>query len=141
MSILKWQVNFYSDFSSFFSAITYNSSVVHVVCSSWIFYLEQKDPMKISIFWHFQVFWWKFAKFLMSFSKPQVSFSSNFAWLFSVMKYTPLYFFRSNVVYFAQKGLIKVQIFYFLLLRSNFTKFLLILKQKISFPSNFAPLS
>ena len=29
----------------------------------------------------------------MPFSKPQVSFSSTFKWLFSVMKYTPLYFF------------------------------------------------
>ena len=56
------------------------------------------------------------------------------------MKYTPLYFFRSNVVYFAEKGPIKVQIFYFLVLRSNFTKFLSFLKQKISFSSNFAPL-
>ena len=41
---------------------------------------------------------------------------------------TPLYFFRSKVTYFAQKGPIKV------------TKFLSFLKQKISFSSNFAPL-
>ena len=41
---------------------------------------------------------------------------------------TPLYFFRSKVIYFAQKGPIKV------------TKFLSFLKQKISFSSNFAPL-
>ena len=47
----------------------------------------------------------------MSFSKPQVSFSSNFEWLFRVMKYTPLYFFRSNVTYFARKGTNKVQTF------------------------------
>ena len=32
------------------------------------------------------MFWWKFAKLFVSFSKPQASFSSNFAWLFSVIK-------------------------------------------------------
>ena len=41
---------------------------------------------------------------------------------------TPLHFFRSKVIYFAQKGPIKV------------TKLLSFLKQKISFSSNFAPL-
>ena len=45
----------------------------------------------------------------MSFSKPQVSFPSNFAWLFSVMKDHS--FLRSKVLYFAQKGPIKIQIF------------------------------
>ena len=45
----------------------------------------------------------------MSFPKPEVSFYL----LFSVMKswkITPLYFFRSNVIYFAQKEPIKVEI-------------------------------
>ena len=73
MLILKWQVNFSSDFSSFFSVITYNSSGVHEFST-----LNKRIPRKYQ-FWHFQVFWWKFAKFVMSFSKPQVSFSSNFA--------------------------------------------------------------
>ena len=30
-----------------FSVITYNYSVAHVVCSSFIFYFEQKDPIKL----------------------------------------------------------------------------------------------
>ena len=47
MLILKWQVNFSSDFSSFFRVITYNSSVSHVVCGSCIFYYDQKDPMNL----------------------------------------------------------------------------------------------
>ena len=47
----------------------------------------------------------------MSFSKPQVSFSWNFAWLFSVMKDNSSVRFWSNVIYFARKGPIKVQIF------------------------------
>ena len=54
--------------------------------------------------------WWKFAKILMSFSKPQGSFSSNFTWLFISWKITPQYFFRSKIIYFPQKGPIKVQI-------------------------------
>ena len=71
--------------------------------------LDKKIPWKYQ-FWHFQVFWWKFAKFLMSFSKPQVSFFSNFASFVSVMKYnSPV--LKSNVVYFAQNGPKKVQIF------------------------------
>ena len=52
----------------------------------------------------FEVFWWKFSIFLMSFSKSWVHFL-----YFS--KITPLCLFRSNVIYFEQKGSIKVQIF------------------------------
>ena len=46
----------------------------------------------------------------MSFCKPRISFSSNFAWHFSVMKDKPSVLFRSNVIYFVQKGPTKVQI-------------------------------
>ena len=46
MSVLKRQVSSSSDFSSFFSVITCNSSVS---CSSCIFYFGQKNPMKIPI--------------------------------------------------------------------------------------------
>ena len=56
-------------------------------------------------------------------------------------KVTPLYFYRSNDIYFAWKGPIKVQIFQdFWVLGSKFTKFLSFLKQQISFSSNFASL-
>ena len=54
--------------------------------------------------------WWKFPLFLKSFSKPEVSFSSNFASLFIAWKVTSLYFFKSNVIYFAQKETIKKEI-------------------------------
>ena len=47
----------------------------------------------------------------MLFSKRQISFSSNFTWLFSVMKDNSSVLFRSNVIYFAQKKPIKMQIF------------------------------
>ena len=54
-------------------------------------------------FWHFQVIWWKFVKFLMSFPNhksvfPQILHDSSVSW-----NITPLYFFRSNVIYLAQK--------------------------------------
>ena len=58
------------------------------ILNSYIFYftLDKRIPSK-SQFWDFRVLWWKFAKFLMSFTKLQVSFLSNFASLFSFMKY------------------------------------------------------
>ena len=72
--------------------------------------LGKRIPSK-SQFRHFQVFWWKFAaKFLISFLKQQVSFSSNFDSSVS-WKITLLYFFRSNVIFFAEKMSIKVQLF------------------------------
>ena len=92
-------------------------------------------------FWHFQMFWWKFAKSLVSFSKPQISFSSNFAWLFSVIKdNSSVLFLVKCYIYFAQKGQITVQILETLVLRWKFTKFLSFLKQQINFSSNFASL-
>ena len=78
--------------------------------SSCISILDKRIPSK-SQFWHlFQVFWRKFAKFFMLFFKPQVSFSSNFAWYFSVMRDNSPVLFRSNFIYFAQKGPTKVKI-------------------------------
>ena len=66
----------------------------------------------------------------------QILHDSSVSW-----KITPRYFFRSNVIYFAQKGPMKVQIFWDLwVLGSRFTKFLLFLKQQIDFSSNFTSL-
>ena len=92
--------------------------------------------MKVPIL-KFQLFWWKFAKFLVSFSEPQISFSSNFAWLFSIMKDN---LFRSNVIYIARKGPIKVQIFETFECSDQNSKALSFLKQHIGFSSNFASL-
>ena len=75
--------------------------LVHVFYS-----LDKRIPWKYQ-FWRFQVFWWKCAKFLMSFSKPEVSFSQIFHDSSVSRKITPLYFSRSNVIYFALKGPIK----------------------------------
>ena len=56
------------------------------------------------------------------------------------LKITPLYLFWSNVIYFAKKGQITVQILETRVLGSKFTKFLSFLKQHIGFSSNFASL-
>ena len=92
----------------------------------------------IYLFWHFQVFWWKFAKFLMSFFQTTGQFFFQFLHDSSVSwKITPLYFFRSNVIYFAiyfaQKGLISANFKDFLVLGSKFTKFLSFWNQKLVF--------
>ena len=135
MSTLKRQVNSSSDISSFFSVITYNSSVslqlIHFL--PWA-----KGSHENTNFDIFKCLDENLPKFLMSFLKPQVSFSSNFAWFFSVMKYTPLYFFRSNV-YFAQKGP-KCKFFRLFSARIKIHQILVIFETKISFSSNFAPL-
>ena len=66
--------------------------------------LDKRIPWKYQ-FWHCQVLWWKFSKFFMLFSKPQVSFSSNFAWLFSVMKDNSYVLFQIKHYIFHMKGI------------------------------------
>ena len=96
------------NFTLFFIVVTHNSAVNFKLTH---FLLWMKGSHEKSQFWNFQVLWWKFAKFLMSFSKPQSVFCqilhhSEVSW-----KITPLYFFRSNIIYFGEKELIKGQIF------------------------------
>ena len=50
----------------------------------------------------------KFAKFFMSFQKSQVSSPSNFALIFSVIKYnSSILFFGLNIIYFGQSNPLK----------------------------------
>ena len=116
MSILKRQVSSSSDFSSFFSVITYNSSVS---CSSCMFYFGQKDPIPILTL----------SSVLMKICQiPAVIFQT-----------TSQFFFKRCIP--STKGTNQSTNFLdFLVLGSKFTKFLSFLKQKISFSSNFAPL-
>ena len=107
MSVLKWQVNSSSNFASFFIVMIFSTSVNIKLMH---FLLWTKKPHQSPNF-DTSVFWWKFAKFLMSFSKPQVNFSSNLHHSSLPWKITPLYFFRSNIKYFAQQEPIKVQIY------------------------------
>ena len=81
MSILKRQVNSSLDFSSFFS-------VMHIsplyIFSPYIFNFGQKDPMKVPILTFSSVLM-KICQIYHVIFPSQVSFSSNFAWLFSVL--------------------------------------------------------
>ena len=77
----------------------------------------------------------------MSFSKPQFSFSSNFAWLFNVMKHNSYVLFLVKRCILCTKGTNQsANSSDFLVFGSKLTKLLSFLKQKISFSSNFAPL-
>ena len=81
----------------------YFSSSKNITCS--------KGAHGSEHFWDFRVLRSKVVKLLMSIFKPQVDSFPNFVSLFSVMNITPLYFFTSNNIYFAQKEHIKVKIF------------------------------
>ena len=70
----------------------------------------------------------KFVKFLMSYSKPQASFSSNLYDSSVLWKTGSLYFFRSDVIYFARKEPIKVEIFETLSARIKIYQILVIFK-------------
>ena len=99
LSILKRQVNFSPDSSSFFSVITNNSSVNFYLI---IFYFGQKHPMKVPIvtYCHFSCHFPNHKSVFL-----QILHDSSVSW-----KLTLLYFFRSKVLYFARKGPIKAQI-------------------------------
>ena len=87
---------------------------------------------------NFYVLWWKFAKFLKLFSKPQFSFFSSFASLSSVMKDNSSVLFFKHYILFTEGTNQSVNFWDFWVLGSKFTKFLSVLKQQISFSSNFA---
>ena len=135
MSILKWQVNSSSDFSSFFSAVTYNASVSlllmhfllwtkgsHEIINFDVLKCSDENLPNCSCYFpnHKSVF-------------LQILNDSSVSWNILLCN-----FFSSNVV---PRGTNQsANILDFLVLGSKFTKFLLFLKHKISFSSNFVPL-
>ena len=132
MSILKRQVNSSSDFSSFFSAITRNSSC--------IFYFRQKDPMKVPIL--------TLSSVVMKICQiPHVIFQTTSHFFFKFCM-TPqchelqlLCTFLGQTLYtLHKKDQSKCKFFRLLSARIKITKFLSFLKQKIVFSSNFAQL-
>ena len=72
--------------------------------------LNKKNPSK----YNFLDFW-----------IHKVTVYSNFASLFSIMKDRSTVFFGSNLIYFGQKGPIKVRFSEFWVVRRKFTKFLM----------------
>ena len=105
MSILKRQVSFSSIFVSFFIVMTHNSLLI---LRSYIFYFGQKDLIKVPILTlaSAQVKICQIAYVNFDSIPLQILHPSSVSW-----KITPLYFFNSNNIYFAQKEPIKVKIF------------------------------
>ena len=108
MSILKRQVNSSSNFSSFFSVITYNSSVNFQLMH---FLIWTKGSHQSPYFDTSKCSGESLPSSSCHFPNHKSVFlqilpDSSVSW-----KITPLYFFRSKVIYFAQKGPITVQIF------------------------------
>ena len=75
----------------------------------------------------------------MSFSKPWISFYWNFAWFFSVMKYTSTaMFYVKNYILWKKVTNQSIKYLDYLMLRSKFSKFLSFLKQKTDFSPTFS---
>ena len=106
MSILKRQVNFSSNFPSFFIVMTHNSFVnfklIHFLL--WIKGSHQRPSFET-----FRCSGENFPYSSCHFPNRKSVFLQSFHH-FSVMKDNPSVFFRSNVIYFAQKKPIKVEI-------------------------------
>ena len=108
MSILKWQSNSSSNFESFFIVMTYNSSI-NLKLAHFLLWTKESHQGP-----NFDTFKWS-GKNLPNFSYQFSNYKSLFLRILhhsSVpWKITPLYFFSSNNIYFAQKEPIKVKIF------------------------------
>ena len=136
MSVVNWLVNSSSNFQSFFIVMTHNTPV-NVKLMLFLFWT--KDPIKVPIL--------TLSSVLVEISPNYKSVFLEFLYGSSVLwKMFPLYFFRSNVICFARKVPIKVQIFETFECShqnsptSKLTKFFSFLKQQISFPLNFPSL-
>ena len=108
MSVLKWKVNSSSNFALFFIVMTHNSSANFKVIH---FLLWAKGSHQSSNFDTFECSSENLPNSSRYFSSNksvflQISCHSSLSW-----KITPLYFFSSNNIYFAQKEPIKVKIF------------------------------
>ena len=139
MSILKWQVNFISNFASFFRVTTHNSPLSFKLIH---FLLSIKGSNESPNFENFLCSGENLPNSSCHFPNHksvflQILHGSSVSW-----NITPLYFFRSNVGYIlCTKGTNQsANVVDFLVLGAKFTKFLSFLKQKVSFFSNFTPL-
>ena len=138
MLILKRQVNFFSDFWSFFSVITYNASISLLFMHFLLWTKGSHENI------NFDIFKWSnenlpncscyFANHKSVFL--QILNDSSVSWNILLCN-----FFRSNVLYTWHRGTNQcANVLDFLVLWLKFTKFLSFLKQKVSFSSNYVPL-
>ena len=107
MSILKWQVDSSPNFVSLFS---FMKDYFSVLFSSNNIHFAQKDLTKMKFFETFECSGQILSNSLCQFWKnesisPQILYPSSVSW-----KVTPLYFFSSSNIYFAQKEPIKMNI-------------------------------
>ena len=127
--------------------ILYPSSVSWKITPLYFFssnniYFAQKEPIKMKIFETFECSGQNLSNSLCQFWNDkriplQILHPSSVSW-----KITPLYFFSSNNIYFAQKKPIKVKNYWnFWVIRSKLVKFLMsILKRQVHSSPNCASL-
>ena len=108
MSVLKWHVNSSSNFALFFIVMTHNSSANFKAIP---FLLWTKGSHQSPNFDTFKCFGENLPNFSSLFSSRKSVFLQNLHISSVSWKITPLYFFSSNNIYFAQKEPIKVKIF------------------------------
>ena len=120
---LNWQVNSASNFAPFFIVMTHNSAV-NFKLIRFLFWIKgsHQNPNFVT----FECSGENLPSFSCHFPNHKSAFlqilhDSSLSW-----KITPLYFFRSNVIYFALKGSFKVQIFETWVLGSEFYQILVI---------------
>ena len=105
MSILKWQVNSSSNFASFFIVMTYNSSADFKLILFLLWIKGSQSPNFTNEC---------SGKSLPNSSCPFPNHKSVFLQILhqpsASWKITTLYFFRSNIKYFAQSEQVKVQV-------------------------------
>ena len=108
MSILKRQVHSPLDFVYLFGFMKDNSSVLF---SSSNIYFAQKEPIKVKLFEMFECSGQNLSNSLRQFWNGK-SFPLQMLYPYLISwKKTPLYFFSSNNIYFAQKEHIKMKVF------------------------------
>ena len=101
MSFFNAQVSSSSNFATFFTAMTHNSYVLFFGLN--IIFFRQKQHIKVN-FPDLLLLALKLTKFLESFLEPRVSFSSNFASLFSGMRYNFSGLFYLKIYILSTKG-------------------------------------
>ena len=137
MSFPKPQVKFSSNFASFFILMTHNS-FVNFKLIHFLFWIKRSHQS--SNFENFVCSGENLSNFLYHFPNhkpdfPQILYHYSAPW-----KITPRYFFRSNVIYFAQKEQAKCRLLRIANARVKIDQILALLKQKISFSWNFESL-
>ena len=108
MSVLKWKVNFPSNFALLFIVMTHNSSVNFKLIPFLLWTKESHQGPNFDTFKcsaenlpNFSCHFWKHKSFFL-----QNLSNSSVSW-----KITPLYFCSSNIIFFGHKEQVKTQFF------------------------------